>query len=72
VKLDVKVIPKASRNAVKEEAGRLKVYVTAPPEKGKANAAVLELLSRYFGVKKQKVILLKGATSPHKTIEILL
>lgn len=71
MKLDVKVVPKASRNAVKEEGGRFKVYVTAPPEKGKANAAVLELLSRYFGVKKQKVVLLKGETSPFKTIEIL-
>ena len=71
MKLLVKVVPKASRNAVKVENGRLKIYVSAAPEKGKANAAVLELLAEHLGVPKRKIILLKGETSPLKTFEIL-
>ena len=72
MKLDIKVVPKASRNAVKEESGRLKVYVTAAPEKGKANAAVVDVLAKHFGVKRQNIRLVKGETSPRKSFEILL
>ncbi len=69
-RVEVKVIPKAGRNAVKEEAGRLKVYVTAPPENGKANGAVIELLADHFGVKKRNIVIVRGETSPLKVIEI--
>jgi uncharacterized protein len=71
MKLDVKVVPKASRNAVKDEGGRLKVYVTAAPEKGKANAAVITVLAKHLGVKKNQVVLIQGETSPRKVFEIL-
>jgi uncharacterized protein len=71
MKLDVKVVAGASRNAVKQEGGRLKVYVTAPPEKGKANAAVIDVLAKHLGVKKNHIQLIKGLTSPQKSFEIL-
>jgi len=70
MRIEVKVVAKASRNAVKEEAGRLKVMVTAAPEAGKANAACLKLLSDHFGVPLKNVTLLRGHRSPKKTISI--
>jgi len=49
-RLKIKVIPKASRNRVLIKNGRVVVYVTAPPEKGKANREVLKLLKKMTGV----------------------
>jgi uncharacterized protein len=68
--IDVKVITKASRNCVKEEEGRVKVYVTAAPEKGKANKAVIELLAKYYGVSKSLITIIQGQTSTHKKIAV--
>lgn len=70
MRIDVKVIPKAARCRVKEEAGRLKVYVAAAPERGEANAACLKALSDHFGVPLKNVTLLRGHRSPHKVISI--
>jgi len=70
MRIDVKVVPKASRSRIKEEAGRLKVYVTAPPEDGKANAACRKLLSKHFGVPLRGVTLLSGPRSPQKVFSI--
>jgi len=70
--LDVKVIPKASSNEVigMLEDGSLKLKVTAPPDKGKANAAVCELLAGAFGVPKRNVEILRGETSTRKQVRI--
>ncbi len=70
MRIDVKVIAKASQDRVKEEAGRFKVYVTAAPEGGKANAACLKILSDHFGVPLKNVTLLRGHRSPQKVISI--
>ena len=70
MRIDVRVVAKASQDRVKEEAGRLKVYVTAPPEDGKANAACLKLLSRHFGVPLKGVTLVRGHRSPQKVFSI--
>jgi uncharacterized protein len=69
----VKAIPKASRDEVVGvlENGSIKVKVTAAPEKGRANAAICELLSREFGVPSRNVRVVRGATSHTKQIEIV-
>lgn len=46
--------------------GMLRVSVTAAPEKGKANKAILDLLSQVFCVPKSSVQLIAGATSRRK------
>lgn len=67
----VRVQPKASANKILgEHAGALKVAVTAPPEKGKANAAVVALLSEALGVPKSAVEIVRGRTSRTKTLRI--
>ena len=58
---------RARRNGVVgEHAGALKVAVTAPPEDGKANRALVELLQNVLGVKRSQVELLAGETTRQK------
>jgi uncharacterized protein (TIGR00251 family) len=60
----VRAQPGARRNAVLgEQAEALKVAVTAPPDKGRANEAIVELLSSWLGIKRSQVELVSGATS---------
>jgi len=49
-----------------EQAGALKVAVTAPPEDGRANKALAELLRERLGVKRSQIELLSGATGRDK------
>jgi uncharacterized protein len=66
--IQVKVVPKSSRDEIAGWLGsRLKVRVSAPPERGKANAAVEKLLSDVLGAPARVVA---GASSPLKTVEI--
>jgi uncharacterized protein (TIGR00251 family) len=49
-----------------EQAGALKVAVTAPPQDGRANKALLEVLREVLGLKRSQVELLGGETSRDK------
>ena len=49
---------------------RLKIAVTAAPEKGKANQAIVALLAGALGVPKRAVVLRSGATTPHKAFAV--
>lgn len=70
-RLKVKVAAGASRNAVDGWLGdTLKLRVTAPPERGKANAAVERLVAEAIGVPPAQVSVAFGHTSPRKTLEI--
>jgi len=51
-------------------AGALKVQVAAPPEKGKANDAVLRLLSEVLAVPRSCLTLTAGATSRDKVVVV--
>jgi uncharacterized protein (TIGR00251 family) len=69
--LAVRVQPGARKAGVKgEQAGALKLAVTAPPEDGRANEAVVELLAELLGVKRRQVELVAGATSRNKKLRI--
>jgi uncharacterized protein len=71
MKITVKVIPNAHKNAVEGFSdGVLKVRINAPPDKGKANDALIELLSIHFSVPKSRIHILSGKTSRIKKIEI--
>jgi uncharacterized protein (TIGR00251 family) len=72
MKLQLKVVPKSSRDRVVGWIGdRLKIQVTAAPERGKANDAVIEVLAETLGLSRSQVKLVSGETSPLKTVEIL-
>ncbi len=69
--LRLKVVPGASRSQVTGFHGDcLKVRVAAPPEAGKANRAVLALLSAPLDVPKRSLQIVQGETSPRKTVRI--
>jgi uncharacterized protein (TIGR00251 family) len=61
IELTLKVVPGASRTRVAGVLGTaLKVAVAAPPEGGKANAAVMRLLAEALGVSKSDVEIVSG------------
>jgi uncharacterized protein len=67
VLLHVRVQPKARANAVKGWHGEaLRVSVTAAPEDGKANRAVIELLAETFDIAPSSINLVRGAASRDK------
>jgi hypothetical protein len=71
MKLQLKVVPKASRDRVVGWVGdRLKVQATAAPERGKANEAVVEVLAEALGLPRNHVRIVAGDTSPLKTVEV--
>ncbi len=48
----------------------IKIRVTAPPEKGKANEAIIKLLAKKLGLKKSAFQIISGETSQNKKILI--
>ena len=46
--------------------GALKVSVQAAPEDGKANDAIMELLKKTLGIKRNQIEILSGQTSRDK------
>ena len=71
MKLQIKVIPSSSKDCI---AGwlddTLKLKVKAPPDKGKANKAVIKVLEKILELPKGSVTISSGTTSSRKTIEI--
>jgi len=70
MRIEIKVIPKSSRAEIVEQDGVLKVYVKAAPDKGKANKAVIDLISKKYGVSKSSVSIVLGETSRKKIVEV--
>ncbi len=69
--LAVRVVPRASADALIPEADCLKVRLTAPPIEGKANRELCRLLGRAFGVPKSRVMVDSGAAARHKRVRIV-
>ena len=78
--LSVKVIPRSKRNSVEWEswesgAGgegeRLRVRLTAAPVDGAANEALVALLAERLGLPKRQVVVVRGATSRQKVVEVV-
>lgn len=72
----VKVLPKAKSERILKETGAdgavlYKIYVTAAPEYGKANKAVIKLLAKALGIAKSNLTITHGHTSREKTIKII-
>jgi uncharacterized protein len=70
VKISVTVKPNSRVEEVTSDGERLLVKVKEPPKEGKANRAVVKLLSAYFGVPQSSVIVISGLGSKSKVIEI--
>ncbi len=69
--LRLRVKPSARRDRlVGAHGGALKLEVTAPPERGRANDAVVELLASAFGVRASEVEVTSGLASQDKQVRI--
>jgi len=69
--LQVRVTPRAKRNAIElDDDGRIRVRVTAVPERGKANAAVVALIAKTLGLSKRSIAVVRGHTSRDKLIAV--
>jgi len=67
----IRVQPKSSRNQVDGyKEGVLRLRVTAPPEAGKANAAVVSLLAQTLGIAMNQVRIVRGHASREKLVAV--
>lgn len=69
--LFIKAVPGARRDEIAGPLGdRLKVRVSAPAEDGRANKAICALLAAAVGVRAGAVAVVRGHTSPEKSLRI--
>ena len=70
--LTVHVKPRASKNAIETwlDDTTVKLSVTAAPENGAANEAVLKLLAKELGIAPSSLLLVRGFTTRMKQIKI--
>lgn len=70
-RLYIRATPRARKDEIVARSGDdLLVSVTAPPDDGKANAAVCKLIAKSLGVPKSAVEVSRGHTSRHKALDI--
>ena len=76
VTLRIRLRPGASRNAVlgrgrlADGAAAVLAAVSAPPEDGKANAALIQLLAKAWRVPKSRIAIVSGATARSKIVHV--
>jgi len=71
VLLSVKLQPRASANEIGEALGsELRIKVTAPPVEAAANEALVKLLAQELDCPRNRIELVRGHTSRHKTIKL--
>lgn len=70
--INIRVVPRSAKNEIIGEMadGTLKVKLKAPPVDGKANAALIEFLSKEWGVSKTKIQIIRGLASRNKIIMV--
>ena len=69
--LDIRVLPRSSRNEIVEKQGNIyRIKLTAPAIEGKANKALITLLSKRLGLPKTKIQIISGERSRTKSIRI--
>lgn len=69
--LQIKVKPNARTSALVAQAdGSWLAQLNAPPADGQANAALIALVARHFGVRRAQVCIKSGASSRNKRVQI--
>lgn len=71
MKIQVKVQPNSRTEEVSQEGDRFIVKVKEPPKEGKANQAVIKLLSQHFGVPQSHIKILSGLRGKNKVFQII-
>lgn len=70
--LRVKVIPRSAKTEIagKLADGTLKIKIAAPPERGRANQALIEFLAEHFQLPRSAISIASGETSTLKLVRI--
>ncbi|MFH1723854.1 MAG: DUF167 domain-containing protein [Elusimicrobiota bacterium] len=69
--IKLRVHPGAKKDAVEKRASdHYELWVKAPAEGGRANAACLAIMGRALGVAPGRIRIVKGGKSPGKIIEV--
>jgi hypothetical protein len=69
--LDISVVPKARhQRCMINAAGNLRIYLTSIPEKGRANAELIDFLAKALRLPKKSIVIVLGETSKKKRISI--
>ena len=79
MELDIRVQPRASRNSIEVDSERpgvkpvlkIIVRVTAAPEGGKANEAVVALLAKQLRVPERSIRIVRGHKSRNKRVSVV-
>lgn len=72
MKIFVKVHPKSKQEKIEKiSEGDFEVYFNVPPEAGKANKKMIEMLAEYFGVPISNVYITSGSHSRKKWVQII-
>ena len=70
-RITVRATPRSGRDSIEAGTGGVfLVRVTAPPDEGKANAAVCKVVADALGLPKSAVTVVRGHTARTKTLEI--
>lgn len=70
--LELKVIPQSGkRHFMLHESGQLICYLTATPEKGKANKELIQVLSDALSIPQSMIEIVSGFNLRHKRVRIL-
>ena len=67
---DIRVRPKSGRNSIEVEGDRVTVRVTAVPEDGKANDAVVALMAKRLGIARSRVRIVRGHRGRDKRLRV--
>ena len=70
MRINVRVIPRSSKNSIEWEEHGLKVHLTAPPVDGAANTALIAILAQCLAVPKRDIQIVHGAAGRSKIVEI--
>ena len=69
--ISVRVQPRSSQKKVESIQGDVvRVKLTAPPADGAANAQLIEVLAKEFGIRKSALSIVKGLSSRNKVVEL--
>lgn len=69
--LPIKAVPGAKRDEIAGPLGqRLKVRISAPPERGKANQSIIRLIASALGLRQTQVTIVEGQSTPEKLLRI--
>ena len=69
--VSVRVTPGSSKPRVEEQSdGTFRVYVSASPDKGKANSEMLRSIAKHFGVRGSAITIIRGQASREKLLRI--